>query len=258
MASVQIECAYCGNLVFKPAGGVNRSRRIGAPVFCGRECSGLARRSGKTDEQKRAEKKEYDATRRMALADQIKAAKHEYHKRTYDPAKAATERKARMPRHVEYCRQPEYRAWKRDYDRQYRAKQYYGPFWESFILMMDIRSECLRQMTDYEIRIAKGTFGKSQQRKRAYERSLREEPQVGPMGDLELGQGWQNGGLASGLRCIPGPRNSSHDEHATARVATSQASGRGGRHHVRGNLNCTTRKAQGGPNARALANRSAS
>lgn len=236
MADIQIECAYCGKLAFKPSGGVNRSRRIGAPIFCGRVCSGLGRRSGKSLEQRKAEKKEYDAQRRAELADQLRVAKREYHKRTYDPIKAATARKARMPYHVEYCRRPEYRAWKRDYDRQYRAKQDYGPFWESFILMMDIRSECLRQMTDYEIRIAKGTFGKSQQRKRDYERSLREEPKIGPLGDLELRQGRKNGSLTGGFRSIASARNSSNDEYSASRVATGQATGCGGRNHVRGDV----------------------
>lgn len=236
MADIQIECAYCGTLVFKSAGGVNRSRRIGAPVFCGKECSGLARRSDKTREQRRAEKKEYDAHRRAVLIDQIKAAKRDYHKRTYDPVKAAAERKNRMPRHIEYCRQPEYRAWKREYDRHYRAEKEYGEYGECFLLMQDIRAECLRQMSDYEIRMAKGTFGKSQQRKRSYERSLREEPQVGPVGNLELGQGWQNGGLASGLRRVPSARNPTDHEYATARGAAGQASGRSGSHHVRGNV----------------------
>lgn len=236
MAEIQIECAYCGTLVFKPAGGVNRSRRIGAPVFCGRECSGLARRSDKTDEQKRAEKKEYDAARRIALADQIKAAKREYHKRTYDPVKAAIDRKKRIPRHIEYCRQPQYRAWKRDYDRRYRAEKEYGEYGECFMLMQDIRAECLRQMSDYEIRVTKGTINKRQQRKRDYERSLREEPQIGTVGNLELGQGWQNGGLASGLRRVSGARNPADHEHATSRGSAGQTSGRGGSHHVRGNV----------------------
>jgi hypothetical protein len=39
--------------------------------------------------------------------------------------KAAAEyRKQRMHLHVEYCRRPEYRAWKREYDRKYRAKEF--------------------------------------------------------------------------------------------------------------------------------------
>lgn len=236
MSVIQIECAYCGNLVFKQAGGINRSRRIGAPVFCDRLCFGLARRSNKTGEQRRAEKAAYDARRRASLAEEIKAAKRAYHKRTYDPAKAAIVRKGRMTYHVEYCRRSEYRAYKKTYDRQYRAKKYYGDFAECFLLVMDIRDECLRQQSDYEIRMAKGTFGKSQQRKRAHERSLRKEPKVGPVGNLELRQGGKNGSLTGGLRGVPGPRNPSDYEHATARRSASEAAGRSGCYHLCGNV----------------------
>jgi hypothetical protein len=215
---------------------VNRSRRIGAPLFCDRLCSGLGRRSGKSVERRRTEKAAYDAQRRLDLADELKASKREYHKRTYDPVKAAAERKKRLPQHIEYCRRPEYRAWKRGYDRQYRAEKEYGEFSECFLLTQDIRAECLRQMSDYEIRMAKGTFGKSQQRKRSHERSQCKEPQVGPVGNLELRQGRKNGSLTSGFCGGAGSRDSSNDKYSTARFATSEATGCRGRNHVRKDL----------------------
>lgn len=247
MSLTQIECAYCGCLVFKQAGVVNRARRICAPIYCGRACAGLGRRNGKTIEERRAEKKEYDARRRVVLADQIKAAKHEYFKRTYDPVKAAEHRQTRMPYHVEYCRRPEYRTKKKVYDRVYRAKKDYGPLWECQVLTLQIREAALSIMSDYEIRLSKGTLTKRQQRKRDYERSLREESQVGPLGNLELGQGWQNGGLASGLRSVAGSRNSANHEHSVACSSAGQASGLCGSDHVRGNL---TRLEHGNTKAR--------
>lgn len=176
MANTTITCGHCGKLADKPTGAVNRAVASGLRIFCDRVCAGLGRQKHKTVEQKKAEKKVYDAAYRMTIADKLKVRKAEYHKRTYDPVKAAELRKKRMPRHVEYCRNPNYRAWKKTYDRQYRANKHFGEFAECFLLVMDIRGECLSRMTDYDIRQEKGTTSKSQKRKRDYERSIRHNP----------------------------------------------------------------------------------
>jgi hypothetical protein len=189
-------CAYCQREASQPAGAVNRARKIGASLYCDRKCSGLGRRMHKTKAEKVEEKRLYDAEYRRKNRAMLKAKKAEYFKRTYNPAKAAVERKNRMAAHVEYCRRPEYREWKRGYDRQYRAVKEYGEYAECFLLTQDIRAECLSQQSDYEIRLAKGTLGKAQQRKRDYDRSVRKEPEIGPLGNLELRQGRQNGSLA--------------------------------------------------------------
>lgn len=243
---MKYQCAHCGNTADKPAGHVNRARARGLNLYCNRICSGFGRRHGKTKEQLVAEKAAYDAAYRAQNIATLKAKKIAYHRATYDPAKAAEHRQTRMPYHVEYCRRPEYRAWKRDYDRKYRAEQEYGEFAECFLLVMDIRDECLSQMTDYEIRYAKGGVGKTQQRKRAYDRSLREKPEGGSLGHLELGQGWQNGGLASGLRRLPGARNSAHDEHSVARSSAVEASGFRGRDQLRGDVRASAFRSQNG------------
>lgn len=195
--TVSFQCAHCGATSHTSTGAFNRAINRGAPLYCGKECSGLARRKWKSPKQRKAEKSAYDAVRRVELAERIKAEKREYHKRTYDPIKAAAVRSKRMPYHVEYCRTPEYREWKREYDRTYRANKEYGEFAECFLLVMDIRAECLSQMTDYEIRYAKGGVAKTQQRRRDYERLDREEPEDCPVGNLELGQGWKDGGVTS-------------------------------------------------------------
>ena len=64
------------------------------------------------------EKRLYDAAYRKKNLAMLKAKKRAYFKRTYDPVKAAIGRKARMARHVAYCRRPEYREWKRAYDKR--------------------------------------------------------------------------------------------------------------------------------------------
>lgn len=194
MSKLTIICAHCGKAAMKETGAVNRARKIGAPVYCDKECAGQHRRKHKTVEQKKAEKSAYDLARRNGpKRDAILAEKRRHHKNTYDPAKAAVYRQKRMPYHVEYCRRPEYREKKKAYDHVYNAKRDYGPLWEIQLLTLDIRAAALERQSDYEIRLTKGTLGKSQKRKRAYDqiersRPHREVPEVGPLGDIAVGQ----------------------------------------------------------------------
>jgi hypothetical protein len=185
---MRITCPQCFCETDKPLGHINRSTKRGAPVYCSRECAGLGRQKHKTVEQKKAEKSSYDARRRIEHGERIKAQKRAHHKAAYAAAKAAEYRKQRMPYHVEYCRRPEYRQWKKEYDRQYRAEKEFGEFADCFLLIQDIRNECLARQTDYEIRLSKGGVAKSQQRRREYDRLVRKEPEIGPLGNLELGE----------------------------------------------------------------------
>ena len=166
MAKSLVKCSFCTTEFEKENGSINRARKDGKSIYCGRKCSGLARRLNKSDEQKKIEKASYDRMYRKKNNGILKVKKAEYFKRTYDPEKARIERKKRANFHTEYCRRPEYRKWKREYDRKYRAKKHYGEFWESFLLTLDIRTECLQNATDYEIRQANQTLNKAQTRKR--------------------------------------------------------------------------------------------
>jgi hypothetical protein len=191
---MKIICSYCQNETEKSTGEVNRAIKAGAKLYCDKKCSGLGRRKPpKTAEQKRSDKAAYDANRRMVLADRIKAEKAAAHQRNrQNPEFIRREkqyRKENMQRHVEYCRRPEYKAAKYEYDRKYRALQEHGEFWESFILLMDLRKECLNRMSDYDIRMSKGTLNKSLKRKIEYERRTNSrEPEIGPMGSIKTGQ----------------------------------------------------------------------
>ena len=169
MALVAFQCGFCGSLSLKETGHVNRSRKKGAPIYCDRKCAGAARRNHKSAIQKTIEKRDYDKEYRAKNAALLKEKKARYFRKTYDPEAAAIARKKRMPAHIEYCRKPEYRAWKKQYDRKYRAKQLFGEFWESALLTLDIRTEALSRMTDYEIRLQNQTLNKLQTRKRDYE-----------------------------------------------------------------------------------------
>ena len=181
---ITITCPQCGSTATKAAGSVNRSRAKGAPVYCGKECAGIARRKPPVpDSERKALKAEYDREYRSKNKAILKAKKADYFRRTYDPVKAAAHRQTRMAAHVEYCRRPEYRAKKREYDRRHRAEKFYGEWAECFLLTQDIRNECLEQASDYEIRLAAGTLSKSQQRKRDYDRTHSNQPETGPLGN---------------------------------------------------------------------------
>ena len=141
-------------------------------LFTATECAGLGRRKNKSEDQKVAEKRQYDMEYRRKNRQLLKAKKRKYFEKTYDPAKAAEERKLKMPRHVEYCRRPEYKAWKQVYDRVYRAKQDYGEFWESFIILTDIEREVFSRMSWYEIHKEHGQLYKHIKRRREYDKTF--------------------------------------------------------------------------------------
>lgn len=95
----------------------------------------------------RKQKAAYDKRYRKLNRDRIAANKAAYFQRTYDPVKAAKERKKRMPEHVKYCRQPWYRAWKRKYDRKRRGRKF-GAFAEAHAVLLLLIKEVKRQMPD--------------------------------------------------------------------------------------------------------------
>lgn len=162
-----ILCPQCNQERDKPAGCVNRSRAIGAPVYCGRACAGLARRlkSPPTDAEKREAKRLYDEAYRAKHLASIKAKKAAHYKVASDPEKERVYRKAHMHRHVEYCRRPEYRQWKAEYDKQLRAAEY-GPFAETFLLLLDVERELRAQASSYERRKANGYYTRNAQKRR--------------------------------------------------------------------------------------------
>ncbi len=164
---MKITCAHCGKTSDKPPGAVNRARLDGLRLFCNRRCAGLGRRKPKKSKAQLVEEKRlYGLAYRAKNLAMLKAKKRAYHKRTYDPVKAAEVRKKRMPYHVEYCRRPAYKAWKRDYDKSLRAKVY-GPFAEAFMLTIDLNREIKGRMTNEQIAHANLTQNKTQRRRRA-------------------------------------------------------------------------------------------
>ncbi len=173
-------CPQCGEGFYAPVGHVNRAAKIGSPLYCGRACSGLARRKADklTGEAWRAHKAEYDRQRREKLGEALLAEKRAaYYARVAREgevlrAKQKAYRDANMARHVEYCRRPEYKAAKSDYDRRFRAKKNYGPFAEAFLVLQDVENEIASRASRQEIYAQNGIVNKSLRRKREYEKAI--------------------------------------------------------------------------------------
>ena len=162
-------CPQCSVVFDAKAGRVNRAKSINAPLYCGRVCSGLARRSKveKTQEQKRAEKAEYDRNRRAKIGIALAEQKREWYRENRDRLlpKMAEYRKIRMPKHVEYCRRPEYKAYKHEYD-MLRNESEYGDFAETWRLLQEVEKEIRSQASAYERRVANGYYLRSAQKRR--------------------------------------------------------------------------------------------
>lgn len=152
-------------------GKVNRAKKEGYKIFCSLACSSEARRLHKTKEQKVAEKYLYDMEYRSKNKAMLKVKKAIafQNRPEYRKEYEKEYRKKNMKRHVEYCQDPEYKEWKKKYDSEYRAKRMFGPFWEAYLLTLNIDREVGSRMSDYEVRMANGTINKAQQRRRDYE-----------------------------------------------------------------------------------------
>lgn len=157
-------CPYC-NIEFEKANNyVNKAKSINAPLYCSKACSGLARRKEITQEQFKANKAEYDKKRRADKAEEIKKQKKEYYKTPSGRATQKRNRNQQKENHLQYCRTPEYREWKRQYDELYNAKLAFGEFAEAALILENI----CNIVDNREAVKLKGTYGKSTKRKRAW------------------------------------------------------------------------------------------
>ena len=164
---IEIICPVCQKSALKESGAVNRAKGCGSPIYCGRACAGVGRRKGLSKAERVEAKRLYDIGYRANNQAMLKEKKAARFQATYDPEKARIERKKNMARHVEYCRRPEYRQWKADYDKRYLAEKEFGEFAESALLLRKIESEIESRATRYEIYSMNGTLNKALTRRRA-------------------------------------------------------------------------------------------
>lgn len=164
-------CPQCGHQFSAKTAHYNRAENIGAPLYCGRICAGLARRlkNPPTDDERKWAKRQYDKARRESKRNELCAKKreHYYANRERILAEQKVYRAKHMARHVAYCQQPEYKAYKSDYDRKYRAVKTYGEFAEAFLMLIGIDSAVAERATRHEIYSQNETLNKAQKRRRS-------------------------------------------------------------------------------------------
>ena len=163
---MKINCEYCGKECEKWTAEVNRAQKAGYGLFCDKVCAGLKRRTNKPKEQLVAEKAEYDRLYRKKNKDSIKKKKAAYNQKDYaaNPEKYKQRRRARQPKHNEYCRNPKYKAKKKVYDRKHRAIKHYGEWGESLDLILQIADIVDNRQAQYD----KGCHLKKQNREKLW------------------------------------------------------------------------------------------
>lgn len=128
-----------------------------------------------SDGERKRKKARYDKNYRKVNRLRLKAEKAAYFQSTYDPIRAAKIRKKRMPYHVAYCRQPWYRAWKKAYDSERRARRF-GAFADTYRVLRQLVAEVKRQMPDRFERYAQAgrqqwnPINQERRRRKTYER----------------------------------------------------------------------------------------
>ena len=169
---------------------INRAEKIGAPLYCGKVCFGLANRlkNPPTEAERKAAKAEYDRQYRERNAEKRKQSHAEYFKHWYaqpeNRAAARAIRKANMQRHVEYCRRPEYREYKRGYDRQYQAKRDYGEFAEAALMLRELKDE-VNNIAGEAVNLDKAREKANERNRPAGEIPDRGQPETGSLGNAE-------------------------------------------------------------------------
>jgi len=178
-------CKYCGIQLNKTIGEINKAKKAGLNLFCNRICAGLNRRKNKTAEQNKLEKKEYDRLYRAKNKEILKAKKDEWSKKDYreNPEKYKQKRRKQYSKHLEYLNTPKYKAYKKDYDEKYLAKNNYGEFWEAAVILKNIKNE----IPNFEVKQQQKLINKSQKRKRNYEKIKCKEFERSTLGNIELG-----------------------------------------------------------------------
>lgn len=161
---MKAECHYCGKIFEIKTGYYNRAMQMGNNVYCSRKHAGLGRRTNETVEEKKLIKYFYDAFRNIVFEEKFRKQAAEYFKKDYaaNPEKYKEQRKRRYPEHLKYLQRPEYKKWKQEYDKKYRAKKVYGQLWESAIAL----NELAKIVDNRQAKQQQKSINKTQNRKR--------------------------------------------------------------------------------------------
>jgi len=177
---MELICCYCNKsftVKDNNIGQRKKSIRLGLHIYCNRTCAGLGRRTNESPELKREIKTWYDLFIRASRTEDeywlnyLQTAFSFHFDYAASPDKYKRIRKEKQASHNEYCRQPEYKQWKKGYDEQYRAKKDYGDWWEAAIALKNLDKEI-----DYREskRQNKLYYKSTTKRKRAWQKQLKQ------------------------------------------------------------------------------------
>lgn len=135
---MKICCHHCRKEFEIQTGHYNRAIGKGLNLYCNKICSGIGRR--KSVEHKKSVKSEYDKKYRAANEEKRKQQKAKWFQKDYaaNPEKYKAKRRHKKQSHAEYCRSPEYRKWKKQYDQKFRSGKLYGDFAEAAIILREL------------------------------------------------------------------------------------------------------------------------
>ncbi len=161
-------CDHCREAFEAPK--AQRGRGTCKHIYCGKRCTGLARRVPSTKAQRRANKAAYDKAYREATAEKRKANHAEWFRRTYSYEKGKAARRARREEHRRYIAaynaDPANKAAKQAYDLALRAAEY-GPFADAWRILLDLEREIRRMVPDkYERLKARGYYDRENAQRR--------------------------------------------------------------------------------------------
>ena len=164
-------CAFCGAPVQQKVGSINRALKERKPLYCDRVCAGLARRNGLSPPERVAAKAAYDAARRDRLGEVLlekkRAAYYVDHQLSLERSAAQRKKPQRRRYHNEYCRTPDYRATKHDYDvRRYATQAFGEEFAEAALALRSLQLDVDTRITRTEVYAEHGRLNRATQEKR--------------------------------------------------------------------------------------------
>jgi hypothetical protein len=142
--------------------------------FCDKKCCGLSKKT--SIEEKKKVKRIYDKRYRSKNLDRIRQNKKEYFKKDYlaNLEKYRQIRKEKYKKHLQYLNTSKYKKWKREYDKKYLAKKYFGKYWECAILLNELENFLLNNAPE-GMHFRMGITNKTQKRKRLWQRTIKKQ-----------------------------------------------------------------------------------
>lgn len=177
---MKLTCCYCKNEFIVPPNNRGQRRNSinrGLPVYCNKNCAGLGRRTDETPEEKKEIKMWYDLFIRASMEedeywlDYLQRALYFHMDYAANAGKYKKRRQDKQEAHNEYCRQPEYKEYKKVYDEQYIAKKNYGSWWEVAIALKKLDKEIDFRESKRQNKIYNKSTSK---RKRAWQKQLKQ------------------------------------------------------------------------------------